>query len=84
MRTLMASLFPCPTADKPVHLFWWACLLSPCLGRASHQLWFPCADEQRGGGLSSTEGCLLALTRQLRSQAASFPTVAKEPKTISC
>lgn len=26
------------------------------------------------------EVCLLDLTRQLRSQAASFPTVAKKPK----
>lgn len=43
---------------------------------------FPCADE-RGGGWSSMEGCLLDLTRQLRSQAASFPTVAKKPQQSS-
>ena len=78
MWRVTSSLSPCPSAER------WACLPS-CLAQGGLPTGrtVPCADEKRGGGQSSTEGCLLDLTRPLRSQAASFPTVAKKPKQSS-
>lgn len=78
MKTLMGSLSPHPSVEGG------GLVCHPPLHRAGFPpaVRFPCADE-RGGGWSSMEGCLLDLTRQLRSQAASFPTVAKKPQQPS-
>lgn len=79
MKTLMGSLSPRPSVDRG------GLVCQPPSRREGFPpgTRFPRADEQRGGGRSSTEGCLLHLTRQLRSQAVSFPTVAKKPKQSS-
>lgn len=73
MKTLLGWLSPRSSAEINGHV------RHPPLRRGDFPpaVQFPCADEQRGGGRSSMEGCLLDLTRQLRSQAASFPQLLR-------
>lgn len=88
LRTLMATLFHCPSVARMTGGQACSSVLVELFAISLFREGFPptvvslCRWE-RGGGLSSPEGCLLGLTRQLGSHAASSPTVAKKPKTIS-